>query len=381
MLENLGPAALFTGAGSRNPVLALAPMEPATANPIVRELAGRGGAALVYRPKVLPQHLLKARKWQFIEAIPGTGVRKFHDGIQLLAKPGDPIGAAVRFVEKWKDKLGIHFVDLNFGCPRSRVVNAGRGGGLLRSPKSIRAVVEEVVSNTSLPVSAKIRTGFTLDDHPRAVCGALLDAGVSWIVVNRVPVKFGYEVTREVRDAFRGVRAAVEVAGGSVPVIGNGGISGPGDARLFLKKTGCRGLMVGRAALGNPRVFGEIASTLSGGGPGRSGGGALERRPPALDFPALLKDLFETISKYARLGKRQWVTIGQVKRLVYPYLQEAWLRSASGVPRGCGRASWPRRRFNWETLRDFLASQFGDIPASTWRRWIPPQARGGGSSA
>lgn len=363
------------------PVLALAPMEPVTVNPVLRALAGRAGAELVYRPKILPQHLLKAPKWQFREAIPGLARlrtprgRRVFDGLQLLARPRDPVADAVKFVEKWKAEINVQFISLNVGCPRSSVVKQGRGGGLLKHPRQVRALVETITSHTSLPVSAKIRTGFTITDHPGAICDVLLAAGVSWIDVNRVPVKHGYKVTRAVRNTYQGIQSALRAVNRCVPVVGNGGIDDVADAREFLDRVGCQGLMVGRAALGDHDLFRRLtrafpsglrASAAKDAGRRAARGGFSQPAPPARQVAEVMR----ACRAHLRAGDPKWTRLGQLKHLVYPYLRATW---GTGVPAGCGRGKWQKRRFSWDSLRAFLAAQFPAVPKPRWMEWLPPR--------
>ena len=143
--------------------MALAPIEPITMNPVIRELMAINGARLVYRPKILPQHLLKAPNWQYwakikkISQVKTPSGKSVFDGIQIIARPGDPIKKAVKYIDNYANKIGIHFIDLNFCCPGYKVLPKRRGGDLLKDPETIIQVISEVIKFTSLPISIKIR--------------------------------------------------------------------------------------------------------------------------------------------------------------------------------------------------------------------------------
>ncbi|GAB4321328.1 MAG: hypothetical protein Kow0069_25550 [Promethearchaeota archaeon] len=340
-------------------------------NPVFRSLAGRHGADVTCRPKQLARHVLRAPKWAFVAAVVREGAgaaggdgaaERWRDGFQLLAKPSDPVAAAVKFVDRHAEDLGVDFVDVNLSCPAGPVVRSGRGGALLRRPSLVRRLVEEVRSHTSLPVTAKIRAGFEPGDSPRPVCEVLEDAGLAWVTVNRVPVRHVPLNARWGRDEYWAFREATRGLGWRTPVLANGGISTAEDAAAVLGATKCAGVLLGRAALGDHRIYDRIKRRLAPS-PGRA------PRPVEPDVSGLLGELFAEFRRYARVRGGRWSTIGQVKALVHPYLA----RAARGkLPRGRGRVAWQRARFTWETLREALTEAFPSVGADQWREWLPP---------
>ncbi len=115
---------------------------------------------------------MKAFEWQKFQKIQNLENLKtpwnesVYDGIQLLARPDDPIKNSVREISQQKYEIGIQFIDLNFSCPGYKVKPQNRGGELMKYPEKIREVVEKVLKFTSLPVSVKIRRGYTIKDSP-----------------------------------------------------------------------------------------------------------------------------------------------------------------------------------------------------------------------
>ena len=151
-------------------------------------------------------------------------------------------------------------LDINMGCPVPKVVNNGEGSALMRDPKLAEEIIRHVVRASGKPVTVKIRKGFDAE-HVNAVEVARRaeEAGAAAITV--------HGRTREQFYAGKAdpeIIAKVKEAVG-IPVIGNGDVDSAESAARLLAKTGCDGVMVGRAAKGNPWIFREIVSFLERG--------------------------------------------------------------------------------------------------------------------
>ncbi|MFR3140440.1 MAG: tRNA dihydrouridine synthase DusB [Lacrimispora saccharolytica] len=151
-------------------------------------------------------------------------------------------------------------LDFNMGCPVPKVVNNQEGSALMKQPELVREIASSLVKASEKPVTVKIRKGFD-DAHVNAVeiAKILEDCGVAAVAVHGrtreqyYSGKADWEIIRKVKEAV------------SIPVIGNGDVDSPKAAVEMLEQTGCDGVMIGRAAQGNPWLFREIRHYLETG--------------------------------------------------------------------------------------------------------------------
>lgn len=147
----------------------------------------------------------------------------------------------------------IDLLDINMGCPVKKVIKKGAGAALMKNPALAEKIIKKVRAASKVPISVKFRSGW---DYEAAQAGAAIDfakmamnAGATMIAVHgRTAVQaFGGRADRRIIAA---VKNAV-----SIPVVGNGDIQSYADGRAMMEATGCDGVMIGRAALGNPWIF------------------------------------------------------------------------------------------------------------------------------
>ena len=158
--------------------------------------------------------------------------------------------------------LGFDAIDINMGCPVKKVTRHGAGAALMRDPDSAAGLVAAVVRAVSLPVSVKLRAGWSAAEKNVVELGRMLaDSGASALTVHPRTRSQGYSGAAD-WELIKQVVAAV-----SVPVIGNGDLKLVADGRRMLDQTGCAGVMLGRAALGDPWLPGAMARHISGARP------------------------------------------------------------------------------------------------------------------
>lgn len=155
---------------------------------------------------------------------------------------------------------GAEIVDINMGCPAPKIFNNGDGSALMKNPDLIGKIVEETVKASKVPVTVKIRKGIN-EAFANAVEAAKIaeQGGASAVTVHGRTREQYYGGNADL-DIIKRVAEAV-----SIPVIGNGDVKDGKSAKRMLDYTGCRAIMIGRAAEGNPWVFDEVIHYLETG--------------------------------------------------------------------------------------------------------------------
>jgi len=233
----------------------LAPMEDVT-DPPFRYLCKKFGADMMYSEFVSSDALSRKVKKTLEKMEIHPGERPF--GIQLYGRNIKAMIESARITEAWEPDL----IDLNFGCTVKKVAMKGAGAGLLKDVPLMIKMTREVVDATSLPVTVKTRLGWD-DDSKNIVELALRlqDTGIKALTIHgrtRAQVYSGkadWILIGEVKNHPRI----------HIPVIGNGDIDSPRKAREMFDKYGVDAIMVGRAAIGRPRLFKEIRHYLDTG--------------------------------------------------------------------------------------------------------------------
>lgn len=181
-------------------------------------------------------------------------------GAQLVGCRPDAMGRAAAMVEE----MGYDLLDLNLGCPVPKIAGQGAGSALLARPDDCRDIFTAVVKNVkSIPVTVKMRLGVSDGSGAEAARVAKIaeDCGITAVSVHgrtrtqAYTGKANYHAIRKVKEAVK------------IPVIGNGDVCSGEDARRMLEITGCDGVMIGRGGLGNPWIFKDVESVISGKGP------------------------------------------------------------------------------------------------------------------
>ena len=234
--------------------LYLAPMAGVT-DMVFRSLCKELGADVMVTEFVSAEGILQAdertRKYtEFDDAQRAVGV-------QLFGADGQRMGEAARKIVDWKRP---DFIDINFGCPVNKVVAKNGGSSLIKDCPLLTSVASGIVKAVSVPVTAKIRIGWDSElVNAVEVCKLLEDSGVQAIAVHGRTRAQGY--TGQANwDVIAECAAAVKI-----PVIGNGDIATGEDVARRQRETGVSGVMIGRAAMGNPWVFREAKHYLQHG--------------------------------------------------------------------------------------------------------------------
>ena len=235
--------------------LILAPMAGVTDLPF-RLLCKEQGAGLLCMEMVSAKAILYNNK--NTDILLKTVPKEAPAAIQLFGSDPDIMAdIAVRLEER---NLGFAVIDVNMGCPVPKIVNNKEGSALMKDPLLAGRIIEKMASRLSCPVTVKFRKGFD-DEHVNAVEFAHImeESGAAAVTVHARTREQYYSGSAD-WDIIRQVKEAV-----SIPVIGNGDVFTPEDAKRLLDETGCDGIMVGRGAKGNPWIFKRITHYLETG--------------------------------------------------------------------------------------------------------------------
>lgn len=176
--------------------------------------------------------------------------------VQLFGDDPKLVAAAAQKALAWNPD----WIDINMGCPAPKIAGSGSGSALMKRPELAGEIVRAVVEAVDCPVTVKFRKGWD-KDHVNAVEFAKIceEAGAAALTIHGRTREQMYQPSAD-WDIIRQVKEAV-----SIPVIGNGDVDSPRKARAMLEETGCDGVMVGRAARGNPWIFRQIREYLING--------------------------------------------------------------------------------------------------------------------
>ena len=231
----------------------LAPMAGVTDLPF-RILCKEMGCGLVYSEMVSAKGILYDNKntTELLEIDP----KERPVAVQLFGSDPEILGAMAKKIEQYP----IDIIDVNMGCPAPKIVKNGEGSCLMKTPELVGRIVKSLVESQSKPVTIKFRKGFD-DDHVNEVEIAKIEEanGASAVAVHG-RTREQYYSGKADWDIIKQVKEAV-----NIPVIGNGDVFTPQDAKNLLQHTGREAIMVGRGAQGNPWIFKRILHYLQTG--------------------------------------------------------------------------------------------------------------------
>ena len=230
----------------------LAPLAGVSDRPF-RRICRAAGAGLVYVEMLSAEAIIHDSKRTFamMERLPDEDVL----GVQVTGPSAELVAQAVGRLQT------MHFdtIDINMGCPVKKIVSKGWGSAILLDPERVSETVARCRERTSLPLSVKVRLGYTREsvNVEDVVCRAV-DAGADMVTVHGRVREDNYEAKSDHPAIARAVDAIRARQPGPVVAVGNGDALNATSARALVEQAHCDAVMVARGALGNPWVFREI---------------------------------------------------------------------------------------------------------------------------
>ncbi len=232
--------------------LILAPMSGVTNLPS-RLLCRKYGASLVYSEMTSSEAIIRQNPKSIGRGSTCDGERPM--GIQLMGSvPSSILESALILRERHRPEL----IDVNLGCPSQSVIKNGCGCELLKKPELIGLIVKSLSDSLDIPVTAKIRILGDFDGTLR-IARIIEKSGADAITVHGRTQKQGYSGKCNL-DFIKKIKNEL-----SIPVIANGDVIDEKTAKQIMEYTNCDGLMIGRAAIGNPFIFRKISHFLKTG--------------------------------------------------------------------------------------------------------------------
>lgn len=283
----------------REKPLFLAPMEDVT-DASFRYVCKKFGADMMYTEFVSSDGLIRDARKSFEKLVIYEYERPI--GIQIYGHIPEAMTEAAKMAEAAKPDL----IDINFGCPVNKIAKRGAGSGMMREPEKMVAITESIVKNVNLPVTVKTRLGWDEDSKIIVeLAERLQDTGISALTVHG----------RTRAQMYKGeadwtlIGKIKENPRMRIPIIGNGDIASPEQAKEAFDRFGVDGIMIGRATFGHPWIFREIRHYLDTG----------EKLPP-MDVPERVRLAKEHLAKSIEI-KGERVGILEMRRHLSCYFK------------------------------------------------------------
>ena len=233
--------------------LYLAPMAGVSESPF-RRICRRFGADVVVTEFLSAEGIRRENQATLDKLRFGADERPI--GVQIFGADPTAMGEAARLVT---DVFEPEFIDINFGCPVKKVVKRNGGSGCLKDLNLVESVIKAVSSSTHLPVTVKIRSGWSEEMRdPVAIARRCQDAGARALALHprtRTQMYSGHARWEEIAAVVQAL---------AIPVIGNGDIKTAEDAVRMKRETNCAAVMIARGSFGQPWIFDQTRALLEG---------------------------------------------------------------------------------------------------------------------
>jgi len=242
----------FSWTTAKKPIIALSPMADHTDSAFCRVIKSLAPSTVVFREMVSAEAVVRGNEKTW-------GMAAIHDEErpliqQIFGGESEVMAQAAKLIE---EKFQPEGIDINMGCPAKKIISNFNGSALMKDPEKAAAIVRAVKAVVTVPVSVKMRLGWSSPEEVLTFAPVIEKAGADLISVHGRTKKQEYGGTAD-WDMIAKVKKAV-----SVPVLGNGDIKTANDALRALE-SGVDGILIGRGALGNPWIFHNINEALAG---------------------------------------------------------------------------------------------------------------------
>ena len=290
----------------------LAPMAGVTDLPF-RILCKEQGVGLICMEMVSAKAIMYKNK--NTEALLSVDENERPVSLQLFGSDPDIVSDIAAQIEG----RNFDILDINMGCPVPKVVNNGEGSALMKDPVLAARIVEKTVRAVNKPVTVKFRLGFDEDNINCVDFAKRMEQSGAAAIALHARTRMQYYSGKARWEYIEQVKKAV-----NIPVIGNGDITDGPSARRMMDMTGCDGVMIGRAAQGNPWIFGQIVKYLETG---------TEQTPPSV------REIVEMMRRHGelmRINKGEYIGIREMRKHVAWYMTgrknaAAYRREACGL--------------------------------------------------
>jgi nifR3 family TIM-barrel protein len=256
----------------------LAPLAGITDLPF-RLLAKEAGCGLVYSEMISSAALVR-RSAKTLKMLDSCAAEK-PLCVQIFGADPSILAQAAQMVQA----SGADMLDINLGCSVKKILKTGSGAALMKEPEITKNILQNVRRSVDIPLTIKIRTGWDSSGQQAVTIARIAeDCGVDAIAVHPRTAKQGFRGLAD-WSVITAVKKAV-----AMPVIGNGDIKTARDALKMEAETGCDGIMIGRAAIGNPLIFSGYLALKNG------------RRPPVVN----ISERLATMTRYVEAMVDYW---------------------------------------------------------------------------
>jgi tRNA-dihydrouridine synthase B len=219
-----------------------------------RKIARRFGADVTVSELISAEGVIRNGKGTLDLARFDDDERPF--GLQIFGGNPDSMAMAAKILGELEPDL----IDINFGCPARKIVGKNGGSSILKDLKLMERIIRNVVGNTEIPVTVKMRSGWKEKAPIYLEAGRIAEnCGAAAVTLHPRSRTQGFDGKADWSQISK-LKQALKI-----PVIGNGDISSPEDARRMFDQTGCDAIMIGRASIGNPWIFRNIKEFLKTG--------------------------------------------------------------------------------------------------------------------